>query len=148
MKRTLRSREKERCVLINELAVTTGMTAHAIRFYEKLGLLAKGSVTRGENNYRHYSDAAIARIAMIKSLQAAGFALSEIQGLMTRWDAGKLTAREGDAFIRKKMDDIDAKIAELRRSRGFLRTMMEMHKKKESGKGRHTNSSVLPAQAS
>ena len=100
-------------MLISELAQKTGLTSHTIRFYEKRGLLANRYIQRGTNNYRQYSKEAIERITMITTLHAAGFTLSEIKDIMDKWDAGKLTPQDGELFLQQKMDEIDARIAEL-----------------------------------
>jgi DNA-binding transcriptional MerR regulator len=63
---------------IGELAHRTGATPKAVRLYESRGLL--GTVARA-GSYRHYSDADVARVQMIRRAQALGFRLSELQGL-------------------------------------------------------------------
>jgi MerR family transcriptional regulator, copper efflux regulator len=120
-------------MLISELAQRTGLTSHTIRFYEKKGLLAKRYIQRGENNYRHYSKEAIERIAAIKALHVAGFTLSEIKDLMDRWDAGKLTPHDGAIFLQQKMDEINARIAELRQIKVTLMSTLGAHIKQATG---------------
>lgn len=107
-------------MLIRELAQKTGLTSHTIRFYEKKGLLAKRYIRRGENNYRHYAVEAVERLSVIKSLHTAGFTLAEIKGLMDKWDAGQLTPQAGALFLQQKLDEIDARIAELRQLKAAL----------------------------
>ncbi|WP_274651297.1 MerR family DNA-binding transcriptional regulator [Paenibacillus humicola] len=43
---------------IQELVDLMSLTPHAIRFYEKEGLLDSRHVQREKNNYRNYSDEA------------------------------------------------------------------------------------------
>jgi MerR family transcriptional regulator, copper efflux regulator len=118
---------EEIMMLISELAQKTGLTSHTIRFYEKQGLLAKRYIRRSANNYRHYSEEAIERIAVIKTLRAAGFTLAEIKNLMGKWDAGTLTPREGLNFLQQKMDEIDAKIEELKQIKVALMSTLGAH---------------------
>ncbi|KRD46324.1 MerR family transcriptional regulator [Acidovorax sp. Root275] len=63
---------------IGELAHRTGTTPKAIRLYESRGLL--GSVARA-GSYRHYGEADVARVLLIRQAQALGFRLSELDGL-------------------------------------------------------------------
>jgi MerR family transcriptional regulator, copper efflux regulator len=117
-------------MLVKELSIRTGLSAHAIRFYEKEGLLPKRFIQRAENDYRHYSEEAIDRIATIKILRSAGFTLSEIKELMDKWDSGKLTHSEGSAFMRRKMKEIDDRIVELRQIKKNLIATLGKHDKR------------------
>ena len=63
---------------IGELAQRTGTTPKAIRLYEARGLL--GTVARA-GSYRHYGEADVARVLLIRQAQALGFRLSELDGL-------------------------------------------------------------------
>lgn len=107
-------------MLINELARKTGLSAHGIRFYEKEGLLGEGYIRRSENNYRHYTDAAVERVTTIRLLQTAGFTLAEIREHLATWDAGTLSDDAMIDILRQKRDEIDRKISELQHIRGFL----------------------------
>ncbi|MGB7538676.1 MAG: MerR family transcriptional regulator [Anaerolineales bacterium] len=120
-------------MLIHELAQKVGLTSHTIRFYEKKGLISKRYIKRGPNNYRQYSDEAVERIMAIKTLQASGFTLSEIKGLLEKWDSGKLTPHEGANLLQQKMDEIDAKIAELRQIKASFMGKLGAHIKQATG---------------
>ena len=63
---------------IGELAQRTGTTPKAIRLYESRGLL--GTVARA-GSYRHYGEADVARVLLIRRAQARGFRLSALDGL-------------------------------------------------------------------
>lgn len=63
---------------IGEIAHRTGTTPKAIRLYESRGLL--GTVARA-GSYRHYGEADVARVLLIRQAQALGFRLSELDGL-------------------------------------------------------------------
>ena len=114
-------------MLISELAQKTGLSSHTIRFYEKKGLLAKRYLHRGANNYRHYSKEAIDRITVITTLHAAGFTLEEIKDIVDKWDADKLTPQDGTLLFQQKMDEIDARIAELRQIKVTLLNTLGAH---------------------
>lgn len=63
---------------IGELARRTGTTPKAIRLYEARGLM--GAVARA-GSYRHYGEADVARVLLIRQAQALGFRLAELDGL-------------------------------------------------------------------
>ena len=54
-----------------------GISAHTLRYYEKIGLLP--AVERTDSNHRRYSERDVAWIAFIKRLKATNMPLSEIQ---------------------------------------------------------------------
>ncbi|UUZ81775.1 MerR family transcriptional regulator [Paenibacillus sp. P26] len=75
---------------IHTLAERTGLSASAIRFYEKQGLLDSRHVRRGANNYRDYSEAAVRHLEMIKKVQSVGFTLSELKEVVQAEEANAL----------------------------------------------------------
>src|SRR5437879_11319658 len=102
-------------MFISELAQKAGLTSHTIRFYEEEGLLDTRHVRRGENNYRYYSEEAIERLMLIKQAQATGFTIAELKELAEAYDVGSLTTHQQVVFLRRKVDAIGKKIAELER---------------------------------
>jgi MerR family copper efflux transcriptional regulator len=107
-------------MFISELAKKTGLTCHTIRFYEEQGLLDRRHVRRGENNYRYYSDEAIERLRLIKQAQATGFTIVELKELAEAYDAGSLTLQQQAVLLRRKVDAIGRKLAELERVHAYL----------------------------
>lgn len=112
-------------MLIHELAKKTGLPTHTIRFYEKEGLIDDRFFMRSLNNYRHYTDAAVERLLMIKHGQTAGFTLSEIGTLIQAWDAGELSSEEQMLYIQQKVVQISAQIAGLEQIRLYLTDKLE-----------------------
>ena len=73
-------------MLINELSKRTGLSPHTIRFYEKSGLIkGQRDEKQKSNNYFHYTEAAVEKLALIKDAKAAGFTLNEIAQLIDAW---------------------------------------------------------------
>jgi DNA-binding transcriptional MerR regulator len=106
---------------INELVKKTGLTAPTIRFYEKKGLLDTRHVRRGENNYRDYCEEAVGHLLMIKEVQAAGFTLAEFKELDEACSAAdELVAQKAATFLRRKIDAVGEKIAELEQVQSYL----------------------------
>jgi DNA-binding transcriptional MerR regulator len=111
-------------MLINELAEKTGLTAHTIRFYEKEGFLEQRYIRRGANNYRYYSEDAVALLLNMKAGQAAGFTLAELKEIREADETNELTIQRKVVLIRQKMDDIDRKRAELDRIQTYLANIL------------------------
>ena len=58
---------------ISELAAHTGLSAHTIRFYEKLGLISASE--RSDAGYRFYNESDILRAEFVKTARNIGFSL-------------------------------------------------------------------------
>lgn len=104
-------------MLISELSQKTGLSKDTIRFYEKVGLL-EATTSRGENNYRHYGNEAVDRIAFIRQGKALGFTLSEIKKVMDEWDT--LSHSDRMQVTRSKIAEVDEKIRQLQEYRYYL----------------------------
>ncbi len=61
---------------IGELAARSGLNASAIRYYEKIGLLAPPQRTSGQ---RRYANDAVNRVLLIRFAGEMGFTLDEIK---------------------------------------------------------------------
>lgn len=62
---------------IKEFAAACGLSAHTLRYYEKIGLLPQ--VERTDSNHRRYTDQDVQWITFIKRLKATNMPLAEIQ---------------------------------------------------------------------
>lgn len=60
---------------IAEASELTGLTAHTLRYYERIGLL---DVRRDAAGYRSYDERAMARIVFISRLRASGMPIGTI----------------------------------------------------------------------
>ncbi len=110
-------------VKIGELAGTAGVTTKTIRYYESIGLLDEPA--RTESGYRTYGPRAIERLDFVKQAQASGLALAEIRSILEIKDQGGQTCEHTTALLRRHLDELDAKILELRAARVELRTLYE-----------------------
>jgi len=110
---------------IQELAERTGLTAYTIRFYEKEGLLDSRHVCREKNNYRNYSDEAIARLKLVKKFQGVGCSIAELKGILQEHDAHTRTHLQVIEWIHQKMSEIEHQKDELDQMLETLNWMLE-----------------------
>ena len=101
---------------VGELARRVGVSADAVRFYEKRGLIR---ATRGANGYRDFPEAAVAVLRLVRQAQALGFTLSEIGALTGAVQEG-MTGDDVAALLRDKIAALDAKAAEIAALRAML----------------------------
>lgn len=67
---------------VGELARQTGVSVRTLHHYDTIGLLCPS--TRGENGYRRYDAADVARLQQIKSLRSLGFSLEDVRTCLER----------------------------------------------------------------
>lgn len=96
---------------IGEVAKETGLGIHAIRFYERQGLL-RGSA-RSEGGYRLFDEDSVRDLKFIRRAQTLGFSLSEIHELLVL----RRTTSQGCSHVREllsqKLTAVREKIEEL-----------------------------------
>jgi DNA-binding transcriptional MerR regulator len=110
---------------IGQLAATCGISAEALRYYEKIGLLRPAA--RAANGYRSYGEADVAIVRFIRSAQSMGFTLAEIASTLPRIAEGNLTREDVERQLLGKMAALDEHIARLTGLRGELqRTLGEL----------------------
>ncbi|PLV19629.1 MerR family transcriptional regulator [Pseudomonas guariconensis] len=102
---------------IGELERRSGLGRHALRYYEKLGLIV---AHRQANNYRSYSDQTVSDLAFIQSAQGAGFSLAEIGDILAARRGNSINCAQGAALVAGKMVEIQAKISTLQAAYAFL----------------------------
>jgi DNA-binding transcriptional MerR regulator len=100
---------------IGEVAADAEVTVDTIRFYERRGVLPVPQ--RRPSGYRDYPPSTVERIRTARALQQLGFALDEVIDALRAHDSGTATCDSEMWRLEAVVDRIDAKIAELRRTR-------------------------------
>jgi DNA-binding transcriptional MerR regulator len=108
---------------IGEVAKLSGVGIEALRFYEKSGLLDKPS--RTVSGYRVYSRDVLDRLAFIKQAQALGFSLDEIRRIIADARTGNSPCDEVREIVRRRLDELDERMREMRRYRKELAETLE-----------------------
>lgn len=103
---------------IGEVAKLSGIGVEALRFYEKSGLLGRPS--RTQSGYRVYDSGVLQRLDFIKRSQILGFSLDEIKRIIADKEAGKSPCREVREILRRRLDELDERLKEMRRHRREL----------------------------
>lgn len=104
-----------------KLAKATGCHIETIRYYEKIALLPPPS--RTASGYRIYSNEDVKRLGFIRRLRALGFTLDETRGLLTLVDGHDYTCGDVHAIAVTHIDNIRAKITDLKRMETTLGDM-------------------------
>ncbi len=97
------------------LARTTRDTLH---HYDSIGLLSP--MLRGENHYRYYSAGQLASINVVRVSRELGLTLEEIKG-----EKDKRNPEYADAFLGRRIDEIDKKMEDWAVARKLLTTLQK-----------------------
>lgn len=103
---------------IGELARLATTSPDTLRYYERVGLLP--SAPRTPAGYRLYDASAADRVAFIKKAQALGLTLEEIREVL-RIAEGAPPCEHVRAALRRRLDEVGARIGELESLRATLR---------------------------
>ncbi|MBN8785385.1 MAG: heavy metal-responsive transcriptional regulator [Terrimonas ferruginea] len=106
---------------IGELADQLGLNTKTIRYYESIGLLPEPA--RTPSGYRDYDDRAGERLRFIRTAQRLGITLDEIREILAFRDRGDQPCGYVREVLRRQVDEIDERIAELRQLRRELVTL-------------------------
>ena len=102
---------------IGEVARRAGVNIETLRYYERRGLLAKPG--RAPNGHRDYDEETVRFVKAVKEAQGLGFSLAEIaeHARLTRGGRAQESIR---VRLAQKIDEVDEKLASLRRVRDEL----------------------------
>ncbi len=105
---------------IGELSARSGVSASALRFYEREGLIES---RRTDGNQRRYTPVTLRRVALIQAGKSAGIPLERIHGALAELPAGKApTKRDWERLSRSWRAELDERIRTLEAIRGRLTT--------------------------
>lgn len=96
---------------IEQAAECTGLSAHTLRYYERIGLL--DPVVRATSGHRRYGTKDLAWIAFLTRLRATGMPIRQIQEFVALRRQGESTIGARRAFLEAHEQMVQAHIAEL-----------------------------------
>jgi DNA-binding transcriptional MerR regulator len=96
---------------IGEAAQRSGLSAHTLRWYERIGLM--NYVDRDHTGQRRFSDRDLDWLRLIGRLRSTGMSVSDMVGYAELVRAGEDTTPQRLAMFRRTRADVLAKIADL-----------------------------------
>jgi MerR family redox-sensitive transcriptional activator SoxR len=107
---------------IGDIAKAAGVSASAIRFYEREGVLAPAQRSGGR---RRYGPAVVQRLRVLEVAKQAGFSLAQIKHLLGGFDRTVPPSQRWQTLTRDKLDEIEQLIARAEAMRALLRRGLE-----------------------
>lgn len=108
---------------IGQLARQAGVPIDTVRYYERQGLIPEPA--RSASGYRQYQRDDVTRLAFIRRAKTLGFTLEEIGELMAITGQSSRDMRQMKDAAAKKLEVVDARLAELTRMRDALRGLVD-----------------------
>src|SRR5262245_17912714 len=99
---------------IGELGRRTGLATSALRYYERVGLLAPEGRANGR---RYYDPASAERVALIRLCQDGGFTLAEVRVFIA---AGRRRHHSWRQLMEAKLRELEASIAVAKRAKALI----------------------------
>jgi DNA-binding transcriptional MerR regulator len=99
---------------IGELSRQTGLATSALRYYERVGLLAPDGRLNGR---RFYGSGSTEHVALIRLCQDAGFTLAEIRTFVA---AGSRRHPSWTRLMEAKLRQLEASIAQAKRAKALI----------------------------
>ena len=108
---------------IGDLADRTGTSAPTIRYYEEIGLLRQA--VRQAGNQRVYSRQDVERLTFIRRCRQFDFSIDQIRVLVSLLDNPKSSCMDARDLAAKHLDDVRAKMRELKALERSLASFVE-----------------------
>jgi DNA-binding transcriptional MerR regulator len=112
---------------IGEVAESAGVTAKAIRFYERAGVLPPPA--RGGNGYRVYGKDAVEMLAFVKRATGLGLTLAEVKDIITIRRGGRPPCTHVHRVLTEKALELDRKLRDLLEVRRRVRQSLSAWKR-------------------
>jgi DNA-binding transcriptional MerR regulator len=98
---------------IGDVARRTGLSVHALRFYEREGLLLSQHVPRGTGGHRRYSPEDVKWLGICTKLRASGMPLAEIRRFAELVREGPGNEQQRLELLREQQRRVENQLAEL-----------------------------------
>jgi DNA-binding transcriptional MerR regulator len=96
---------------IQEVTRATGLSAHTLRYYERIGLIHP--IEREENTRRRYTADDVGWIDFLLKLRATGMSVKEMQRYAELQRQGDETLPERVEMLKSLRDNVEARMDEL-----------------------------------
>jgi DNA-binding transcriptional MerR regulator len=118
--------QKDR-LTIQEVAQTTGLSAHTLRYYERVGLIHP--IGREENTHRRYTADDVGWIDFLTKLRGTGMSIKDMQKYAELQRRGDETLPQRVEMLESLRDKVEAHIDELNEHLKLIYYKIEFYQK-------------------
>ncbi|MGD9967560.1 MAG: helix-turn-helix domain-containing protein [Hyphomonadaceae bacterium] len=102
----------DRVFTIGRLSALTGVNAETVRYYERIGLMARPP--RSAGNRRLYNEAARERLSFVRRARELGFSIGDIRALMSL-SSGEGRCTKAHSLTTRHLGAVRERIADLKK---------------------------------
>ena len=110
---------------IREVAARTGVTAHTLRYYERIGLVSR--VARARSGHRRYGEADVAWIELLKKLHATDMPIRKMLEFARLLRRGESTFAARRALLDAHRREVEARLSQVSDSLGAIKRKIEFY---------------------
>jgi DNA-binding transcriptional MerR regulator len=118
--------QKDR-LTIQEVAQATGLSAHTLRYYERVGLIHP--IGREENTHRRYTPDDVGWIDFLTKLRATGMSIKDMQKYAELQRRGDETLPDRVEMLKSLRDKVETHIEELNEHLKLIYYKIEFYQK-------------------
>lgn len=118
--------QKDR-LTIQEVAQATGLSAHTLRYYERVGLIHP--IDREQNSHRRYTQDDVGWINFLTKLRATGMSIRDMQMYAELQRRGDETLPERVEMLKALRDKVEAHMDELNEHLKLIYYKIEIYQK-------------------
>jgi DNA-binding transcriptional MerR regulator len=118
--------QKDR-LTIQEVAEATGLSAHTLRYYERVGLIHP--IDREQNTHRRYTADDVGWIEFLTKLRATGMSIRDMQRYAELQRRGDETLAERVEMLKALRDKVEAHMDELNEHLKLIYYKIEIYQK-------------------
>jgi DNA-binding transcriptional MerR regulator len=116
---------KNGSLTIQEVAESTGLSVHTLRYYERIGLIHP--IDRAGNTHRRYTTDDIGWIEFLMKLRATGMSIHDMQVYAELQRQGDATLPQRLEMLQALQRDVEARIDELHEHLKLIRYKVEVY---------------------
>ena len=103
---------------IGEAARASGLPTKTVRYYADIGLVSPSA--RRNNGYRDYGEPEVHKLRFVQRARGFGFSIDDCRELLALYEDRDRASADVKALALERLDEIDAKMAELQTLRDEL----------------------------
>jgi DNA-binding transcriptional MerR regulator len=112
---------------IQEVAEATGLSAHTLRYYERIGLIHP--IDREQNTHRRYTSDDVGWIDFLTKLRATGMSIKDMQKYADLQRQGDETLPQRVEMLKSLRDKVEAHMDELNENLKLIYYKIDIYEK-------------------
>ncbi|UJF34355.1 MerR family transcriptional regulator [Paenibacillus hexagrammi] len=116
---------------IQQISEHTGLSAHTLRYYEKIGLMRH--VSRDASGYRQYTEADLSWLEFLIRLRDMGMPIAQMKRYAQLRSQGDSTVTERRRLLEEHHHQVKRHIEELLEHAGSIEKKILLYKRMEEG---------------